>query len=389
MFDADLEAGIDAPARRVGGRLRVLRIVNQTRHHLHVALSLHRTTHDAEAHQRFAVFAEKARDDGLKRTFARGDDIGMTRFQVEAVAAVLQADAGAGHHDAGAEAGVVGLDVRHHHARLIGCRQVDRAACGRMAERRVLRLFHIDQLRTFFQVRLVEHFGGRDAHGCRIGNIFIDIGEGEFHRFDLQVHAVRGIHRQLGDIEVLENAQRDQRRDALAVGRNFMQRVAAVIDADRFHPVVFVIGQIVHRHRAAILFGPGNDFFGEVACVKRFTFGLGDPRQGFGLSREGEFFTRCRRAPARHEGFSVSWLIFQFRRLLGPQAGDGRRHHITVGGVFDRGFEQVGEGQLAELGRHFRPGRDTTRHGDGIPAALRHRLRALEIIRGPRRGRAS
>jgi hypothetical protein len=178
------------------------------------------------------------------------------------------------------------------------------------------------------------------------------------------VHAVRGINRQFGDIEILEDTQCDQCRDALAVGRDFMQRVAAVVDADRFHPVVFVGGEVIHGHCAAVLLGPGDDFLGEIAFIERFTFGLSNPCQGFGLCREGEFFTRGRRTATWHESFGVSRLVFQFRCLVGPQPGDGRRHHVTVGGVFDCGFEQVGEGQLAELGRHFRPGRNTARHGD-------------------------
>ena len=62
-------------------------------------------------------------------------------LQGEAVAAVLQADAEAGLDAARAEAHVVALDEAHHHAVLVGRRQVDGAALDRVAGAEVLRGF--------------------------------------------------------------------------------------------------------------------------------------------------------------------------------------------------------------------------------------------------------
>ena len=56
----------------------------------------------------------------------------------------------------------------------------------------------------------------------------VNIGEGEFHGFDLQVHAVRAIDGHTGEIVMFEHPQRHQRRDALAVGRDFMHAMAAI-----------------------------------------------------------------------------------------------------------------------------------------------------------------
>ena len=97
---ATLEAGVDAPARRIRGCLRVLCVIDHARDDLHMALGLHGSTHDAETHQRFAVLGQESRDDGMEGALAWSDHVGMTGFQTETVAAVLQADAGSRHYHA-------------------------------------------------------------------------------------------------------------------------------------------------------------------------------------------------------------------------------------------------------------------------------------------------
>ena len=88
------------PARRVAAGLRILVVVDQAHHHLHVPLRLHVAAHDAEAHHGLAVAREEAGNDGVERALARPDLVRVARRQAESRAAVLQADAGARHHDA-------------------------------------------------------------------------------------------------------------------------------------------------------------------------------------------------------------------------------------------------------------------------------------------------
>ena len=193
------------------------------------------------------------------------------------------------------------------------------------------------------------------------------------------MHALGRIDRQRGDVKVFKNAQRDQRGDALAVGRNFVQRVAAVIDADGFHPVERVRRHVGDGDVAAGLARPRGDFFGEIAFVKRLAFGFGDALQCFGVRERGEFLTRLQGAALRHERLRKSRFVLQQRRLMGPQPCNRRRYHVAVGGVLDRGFKQIGERQLAVFFRHFHPRRHRARHRHRSPAALGHFIAALEV----------
>ncbi|MNC86834.1 hypothetical protein D3C83_25180 [compost metagenome] len=151
----------------------------------------------------------------------------------------------------------------------------------------------------------------------------MNIGECELHRLYLKVQAVGRIDRKPRKIEIFEYAQRHQRGDALAVGWNLQEPKTAIVDPDRLHPIIGVRGEIVQRQCRAALFCVRCNFFRELAAVERFAFGLGDLFQRARLRREGEFLSRFRCAPARHEGLGKPRLRFEFRHLVGPQACDG------------------------------------------------------------------
>ena len=192
-----------------------------------MALRLHVAAHHAEAHLRLAVFREERRDDGVERPLARRHAVRAGRIEREAVAAVLHRDAPFRHDDARAEAHVVALDEAHHHPALVGGAEIDRAALGRMALREALRLVRIDQLRPRGEVALVEHLVGRQAHAAAlVGDVLVGVGEAQLHGLDHQVLALGAVDRHRGDVEVAQDAERDQRRDALPVRRDLVQAVA-------------------------------------------------------------------------------------------------------------------------------------------------------------------
>ena len=85
-----------------------------------------------------------------------------------------------------------------------------------------------------------------------------------------------------------------ERGDALAVGRDLVQRVAAVVDADRLDPVVRVRGEIVERQRGAVLLRERGDFLRELARVERFASRLGDALQRLRLRGKRELLARLR-----------------------------------------------------------------------------------------------
>lgn len=89
LLDADLHIPQPLPPRRVQRNLRV-----ETNHdHLHMALGLHVTTHDAERPHRCVTFTDETGNDGVKGFFARCQALGGVGVGTEFLSAVLQGDA--------------------------------------------------------------------------------------------------------------------------------------------------------------------------------------------------------------------------------------------------------------------------------------------------------
>ncbi len=277
---------VHAPAWAVDGGLRVLAVIDDAREDLHVALRLHGAAHQAEGRDRLAVLGDEGRDDGVERPLPGADLVGMALGRDEPRGAVLQRNARARHDDARAEAGVVRLDQRHHHARGVGRAEIDRAAVLRHARAEILGLLGIDQLGAALQVRLVEHLLRRHVHESWIGDVAPDVGEGEFHRLDPEMRDFRPVTVVPGDVEVLEDAERHAGGDALARRRELMQRRAAIGEADRIDPVGLVLFEIVAAQGAAGLLGMAVHRVGELAAIEGLALSLGNLGEGLGLVRK-------------------------------------------------------------------------------------------------------
>ena len=386
-LDADFQALHDAVARPVARRLRILAVVGDAHHHLGVALRLHRAPHDAEAHHRLAVLRDEAGDDRLVRAFARADAIGMAARHHESPAPVLHRDAV--HYHARAESHVVGLDERHHHAGSIRRREVDGAALGGRAVAEVLRALHVDERGARFEVARPQQLLRPHVHVVEIAHVAARIGESELHRLDLQVQAVGAVDLERRDIEVLQDAERGQRDDPLAVGRQLMQRVAAVVDCERRDPVRAVSCQVRGAHRTAVLFGVRLDFFGQRSPVERLAPGSRNLLESLRMLGKTKALAGPRCPAARHEGFGEPGLRFQLGHLLLPLAGDGGRDEEPFSAVPDCPVKELFERQLAEFAMQLQPRRYAARNSDGIPAARRHRFLAAEELGRPAGRRAA
>src|SRR6202030_1557558 len=139
---------------------------------------------DAEAAVGLSIAGDKTGNYGVKRPLAAANDIWMAILQRKAGAAVLQADAGAGDHDAGSKSHVIGLNERHHHAALVGSGEIDRTRRRWLAMPEVLRAGTIDQPCAARKIAPVEQLSRGHGHGAGIGDITIRVGEGKLHRFD-------------------------------------------------------------------------------------------------------------------------------------------------------------------------------------------------------------
>ncbi len=243
---------------------------------------------------------------------------GTRRVEREAVTAVLHRHAPARNDDARAETHVVALDEAHHHAALVGGAQVDRAAARRVAGREHLRARRVDQLRPAREIVRVEHLLGAQTHAARIGGVRVDVGERELHRLDLQVLRFGAVDRQRLDVEVAQDAERRQRRDALAVGRDLVQAVAVGVDADRLHPFRPVLGEVAHGHGAAVLPRVRGRRGGDLAAVERGAARRGDRAQRSGRCGKGEALADLRRPAMRQEGVGPAGHRAKQRRRGDP-----------------------------------------------------------------------
>ena len=182
--------------------------------------------------------------------------LGCPGSSVKQCAAVLEHDSGAGRHDERAEADVEALDQRARVALLVHRTQVDRASALEWPGRRRACPRGIDQLAPRGEVVVVEVALGQ----WPVVDVPLRVGERQLHRLGLEVHAIERAAARV--VEPREDAQRLQRRHALAVGRNLAHVHAAVVLAQRLDPFgVRHVEVVLHqrrdladrvRHRAAI-----------------------------------------------------------------------------------------------------------------------------------------
>jgi hypothetical protein len=385
-FEVDRQSRVDLPSRRVQRGLGVHPVSDHPHQRLHVARRLDRAAHHAERRERRAAGGEEAGDDGVERPLAAADLVRVAGLERKAGAAVLQADAGARHHDARAEAHVVGLDQRDHHAARVGGGKVDGAALRRLAGAEVLRAHRVDQAGARAEVHGVEQRLGGDVHRPGIGDVAVRVGEGELHRLDLQVLAGGRVGLERGEVEVSEDAQRHLRGDALAVRRHLVDAHAVPVEAQRRDPVDGVRGEVLARVQCAVGARVVGHRGGERPAVERVTMGVADrlERRREGLAGEGLAGQRC--APSRQEVLGEPQVVRQHRGGARPLRGDRRRHREAVAGMPDRRREQVGEGQRAEPLRQRGPAGDRAGDGHRLPAAGRD-LRLSGVARRGHRGR--
>ncbi len=247
-----------AEARRVDRLLQIHPEQQEVEQQLHVALRLHRAAHHPEAQPRLvsAVCSrpgDEGGDDGVKRKLARPDRVGAARLQREPRPAILQGEAGAGHHDARTELPVDAVDQRDHVALTVGHAQEDRLAGRRRGPR--LRpgggATRIEQTTPSLNEFFGEQVVGRNRHLLRVPDPAGQIGEGQLLGFDQVVEVLRRVVAHGGEVERLEDAQHLQRRDTLPVGRQLPDPIALVVDGDRPNPLHPVRRQIIQREKAA------------------------------------------------------------------------------------------------------------------------------------------
>ena len=73
------------------------------------------------------------------------------------------------------------------------------------------------------------------------------------------------------DPEMAQDAERDQRDDALAAGRDLMHSQSRVIERDAVRPEAFMARQIIRRHYAVVPGAVCRNFLCQITPVKTFS----------------------------------------------------------------------------------------------------------------------
>ncbi|KUI62914.1 hypothetical protein VP1G_11459 [Cytospora mali] len=217
----------DTHPRRIQRLLRAQPSNDLPQQRLHVSLRLHEPAHDTKhAMQRVvAHVGDETGDDSMVGPLAGRVDVRVVlRVEREVGPAVLQREAAPLGDDTRAEAAVVGVDegdgvalgVRHGEVDRVAALQ-RRAAVPHVPGRGPRR---VEELGPLGEVRRGDELRGGHLHGVGVRDEPAGVGEGEPQGLD-------------DGVQLLDDAQRHQRHDALPVGRVLPQLDARAVAALR------------------------------------------------------------------------------------------------------------------------------------------------------------
>jgi len=132
---------------------------------------------------------------------------------------------------------------------------------------------------TFAQVGGVEQVGGAHlGHEALVGHPAVGVGKGQLDGLDLQVGAFHAVGPEAADVELLQHAQRHERGNALAIGRQLVHRVAGKAGVDGVDPLHLMGRQIGRADLRAVLAREGVDGLCHLAAVEGLALGRGNQR---------------------------------------------------------------------------------------------------------------
>src|SRR5262245_55693757 len=150
-------------------------------------------------------------------------------------------------------------------------------------------------------------------------------------------------------VEVVEDTERDQRHDSLAVGWDLVQGVAAVLHLERLHPVGPVRRQVGRAQRATLLLHRRFELFSKLTAIECLSLRGSDLFKGQCVFLENKFFPRARRASSQQKRLRKTRLFLQLVDLGLPLPSDCRRDQEALATVADCRLKELSKRQLAEL----------------------------------------
>ena len=195
-------------------------------------------------------------------------------------------------------------------------------------------------------------------------------------------------------VKAFQQVERHQNRDAVPVGRQLADIIAAVIDRDRLHPFRIIFAEILCAEIAVGTLRKSDNFFCQRTAVKTFRLGRADLPQGIRHIGVAKHLARAWRptvdrelAKIRFEFFPL--LLAEMMMMPLPAAGYVKRDRVALFRIPAGRFDQFGKAQPPEARRQGRPSCRRAGYGDRFPAINRHLRQAFcpQHIRSQRLGR--
>ncbi len=185
------------------------------------------------------------------------------------------------------------------------------------------------------------------------------------------------------EIETVEDAEREQRREALPVRRALPDAETAEADADRVVPRRAVRCQVVRDHHAAGALHGRGEVAPDLSAVERVRPALRDGPKRPCQARVAERLARPRPAAVDRHGPAARRPCEDPLGPARPVEGRERGHGHTVFREADRGSERIGDTDAPVTGEQVAPPRARSGNGDRVRVARVGELRPVGVL--PRR----
>ena len=182
----------------------------------------------------------------------------------------------------------------------------------------------IDEPGAFGEIARVEEGARRKPHRVGVADMRADVGQCDLGCLDHQMEGGEIVNRVGADPEAPENAERDQRRKALTVRRNFMDLGAERGLRDRADPIGLCAAEIIGMQRPAIRRCVRDHPLGEFAAVEVLAFAGDDAFERVGMARHGDALADRGGFPGRQERLGKA-------RLVASRSAPALHNAATVG----------------------------------------------------------
>ncbi len=213
----------------------------------------------------------------------------------------------------------------------------------------------------------------------RIADVPRQVGIRQFLRFDHDMERIRRTESPilLPHRKCLHDVQHLQRRDALPVRRQFIDRPIAIGGGDGFHPFAGELRQVPRHHRPAVAFHRIQNLCRNFSFVKCISPVLRDLLERPGQIRIAKHFPYFRRMVSRQIRLRCRFICPKVIDGCCPVGSRPFRHRKSVLCCSNRRRQVFSQFFSPKPVRKLLPSVHGSGNGDGIHALLRHAPNSL------------